>query len=615
MKGSDGMSERETLIGAIAAHPREDIPRLAFADWLEENGEPERAEFVRVQCEADRRRAGTRRRSDLLNRAEELLAEHQREWLGSWSEHLIDWEFRRGFLSRVRMSATAFLAQGNELFRFEPVGRLELVDDRRRAFDGTPEPLDEDTVREVVAHSAFANVRDCAVVPHRFLEATPVSAWLTAIAANPKIVRLRRFGPVGNFGYNYDGYDGRTPRRGVALRALTAFCRAPHLHRLRVLNLSQCPVVGRNRQEALAERIAAATFSRNLRTLKLANCSLPLAALAHLATAPVFGKLRSLDIHGNAHDPDEWLPVFRTATLKAVTKFAIGALNIPAYTRSALARQIRSLTVHSSEDLDRDTTPDRNAWFELLQVAPPPLQLDLRCHNPGEEVFAEIHRRNWLAEVRELSLAGDSQYEVYSGATAGACALFGGNVMRRLTALRLHEIGDRQVLTALACWPGLARLESLELTDDYHGRLNLTNFPVGPSVARLRTLRGVIVSTDEDVERFLTLPGLENLTSLQLSFLGHYDRATHRYTDAVVLTEAAVDRLLRSERLARITNLTLGFGYTRRIEFHVVPQFSDPGLMPRLRTVRLYVGRDGRSDDRPRLDTVRARFGNRLSAW
>ena len=42
------------LLAAIKANPADDLPRLVCADFLEENGEPERAEFVRVQCEIDR---------------------------------------------------------------------------------------------------------------------------------------------------------------------------------------------------------------------------------------------------------------------------------------------------------------------------------------------------------------------------------------------------------------------------------------------------------------------------------------------------------------------------------------------------------------------------------
>ena len=39
------------LMRAILAQPDEDTPRLVYADCLEENGQGERAEFIRVQCE------------------------------------------------------------------------------------------------------------------------------------------------------------------------------------------------------------------------------------------------------------------------------------------------------------------------------------------------------------------------------------------------------------------------------------------------------------------------------------------------------------------------------------------------------------------------------------
>lgn len=47
------MSDEPALLAAIRAHPYEDTPRVAYADWLDENDRPERAEFIRVQIELD----------------------------------------------------------------------------------------------------------------------------------------------------------------------------------------------------------------------------------------------------------------------------------------------------------------------------------------------------------------------------------------------------------------------------------------------------------------------------------------------------------------------------------------------------------------------------------
>lgn len=43
------MNERGALLAAVCADPDDDTLRLVFADWLQENGEGDRAEFIREQ--------------------------------------------------------------------------------------------------------------------------------------------------------------------------------------------------------------------------------------------------------------------------------------------------------------------------------------------------------------------------------------------------------------------------------------------------------------------------------------------------------------------------------------------------------------------------------------
>jgi uncharacterized protein (TIGR02996 family) len=47
-------AEQLAFWAAIRENPAEDTPRLVYADWLEEHGDPERAEFIRVQIELAR---------------------------------------------------------------------------------------------------------------------------------------------------------------------------------------------------------------------------------------------------------------------------------------------------------------------------------------------------------------------------------------------------------------------------------------------------------------------------------------------------------------------------------------------------------------------------------
>ena len=68
------------FVQAITENPEDDSPRLVYADWLDEHGQPERAEFIRVQCQLARVATGDPRRSRLEAREQELLSGHVEEW-------------------------------------------------------------------------------------------------------------------------------------------------------------------------------------------------------------------------------------------------------------------------------------------------------------------------------------------------------------------------------------------------------------------------------------------------------------------------------------------------------------------------------------------------------
>jgi uncharacterized protein (TIGR02996 family) len=82
------------LLAEIRARPEDDAPRLVYADWLTEQGDPY-GEFIRLQC--------ARARGDDAGelRERELWAQHGASWcqtLGVEREHV---EFRRGFVEKV----------------------------------------------------------------------------------------------------------------------------------------------------------------------------------------------------------------------------------------------------------------------------------------------------------------------------------------------------------------------------------------------------------------------------------------------------------------------------------------------------------------------------------
>src|SRR5262249_7676147 len=83
------MSLDKAFLADVAEHPDDDAPRLVYADWLEDNGDPDRAEFIRVQVELarPRLRGGSKRRRELQKREKNLFDEHGTRWkeaVGAW---------------------------------------------------------------------------------------------------------------------------------------------------------------------------------------------------------------------------------------------------------------------------------------------------------------------------------------------------------------------------------------------------------------------------------------------------------------------------------------------------------------------------------------------------
>src|SRR4051794_23398773 len=88
--------QRAAFLATIRADPG-DIPRLLFADWLEERGDP-RGELLRVQCALARTDEDGPGREELERREAELLGRHGEAWLGSPPRE-VEVSFERGLLS------------------------------------------------------------------------------------------------------------------------------------------------------------------------------------------------------------------------------------------------------------------------------------------------------------------------------------------------------------------------------------------------------------------------------------------------------------------------------------------------------------------------------------
>jgi len=81
------MSSHECFLQAILSDPEDDARRLVYADWLDENGDPERAELIRVQCELAPGVEDGERLVALKTRERALCRANGERWLGPlWSD-------------------------------------------------------------------------------------------------------------------------------------------------------------------------------------------------------------------------------------------------------------------------------------------------------------------------------------------------------------------------------------------------------------------------------------------------------------------------------------------------------------------------------------------------
>lgn len=116
------MTERDALLAAILSSPEDDTPRMIYADWLEERGDVERAEFVRgtiargLKASAEKRdggwfvhgRNGHTILADLLE--SELATMMPTAIVGS------SVVYRRGFIDSITISWADWLCHYERLF-------------------------------------------------------------------------------------------------------------------------------------------------------------------------------------------------------------------------------------------------------------------------------------------------------------------------------------------------------------------------------------------------------------------------------------------------------------------------------------------------------------------
>lgn len=133
------MNDRDSLRAAVFEHPDEDMPRLMYADWLQENGQHERGQFVRLQVEGAHAEPYSPQAREYEAAAQQLLERNGGAWTRHIAERVIGWRFVRGFIEHAAVNAATFARDAGALFAAEPIRSLQIV---RFAFTAAPTPLD-----------------------------------------------------------------------------------------------------------------------------------------------------------------------------------------------------------------------------------------------------------------------------------------------------------------------------------------------------------------------------------------------------------------------------------------------------------------------------------------
>jgi len=165
----------------ILDHPDDDTPRLIYADWLEDRGETERAEFIRVQCELANRMRRKKRYGHLQKRSEELWPAPLKHYMGN-SE--ISVQYVRGFAEKVRLQGKHALDQYLSISAFRNLGPVQNFDVRADCHPGDFAPVPYWLAKALAGFPALQWVRELRVC-HTVLkgvEALIVSPHLSAVA-------------------------------------------------------------------------------------------------------------------------------------------------------------------------------------------------------------------------------------------------------------------------------------------------------------------------------------------------------------------------------------------------------------------------------------------------
>jgi len=258
-------TEEAQILRAIRTQPNDDIPRLVYADWLEENGRAERAEFIRLQCEWASTAEDDPRRPHLKRRERQLLRKFKNLWLAEIPAVLRRFPFQRGFVQPTDLEATVKQFMDLAGVDSAPQWSVKLYIHPSDAIAKLSESEHLERLTGLSLYTIEADARE-----------------LEDLLGSPRLRNLRSLNIKGHpFGLAHVRAVANSPAL-AGLRHLGVFCSTIHA--------------------AGAESLASSPHLRNLESLELNGCGIGDAGLDCLVASPALHRLRQLNLGQNRLD-------------------------------------------------------------------------------------------------------------------------------------------------------------------------------------------------------------------------------------------------------------------------------------------------------------------------
>jgi uncharacterized protein (TIGR02996 family) len=468
-----GTTAERGLLEAIREVPEDDAPRLVYADWLDENGQPERAEFIRLQCRLAKLDWYDPERPDLEWRQRELLREHGKVWGKPIAHYTKRVEFHRGFIDQIAMPVGRFLDSADALFSLVPLTTLRPLQVRARWFDLLHSAhlarlrnldlhwsaLGLARGRELAACEHLANLHELSLGSNKLRPSGCAAVLGSRHLGNLRRLRLNTNesgdGPLIELASKNNFPHLREldlSNNGIGPEGAGHLARASWLAQLERLDLAESPLLNEG-----IKRLTESGILAGLKSLRLTNTGADLDGVRCLAKCPHLAGLTELILSVNSPFGQSLAELARSTVLTRlrVLDYLGGTVvsdpGVDALRQSPLAANLRFLGLHNLSPAAAETLLTTRSLSGLTW-------LDLSSNYLGTKLAELLREAAHLENLTHLNVSGcnlnDQDVEVLAG-----CAHLGRLVVLHLNGNRLGKRG----FDALADSPHFTRLRRLYL--------------------------------------------------------------------------------------------------------------------------------------------------------